>query len=411
MGNLQCAILCGGLGTRLGELTLATPKPLLPVMGEPFLETLLFELGRQGIRKVLLLAAVHSDQIQTFAMSSKSADRFGIEVTVAVEPDRAGTGGALWHAREQLDEQFFLLNGDTWFDVPLLALLKASRAKREGPLKNVIALRKIEDASRFGAVDIDGDRVFGFAEKSERVGEQYINGGVYLLSKMLLEHTSPSCSLERDVLPELARSGQLLGARFDDNYFIDIGIPETYRQAQIEIPAQKIRPAAFLDRDGVVNIDHGYVCNEDQFAFVPGAPEAIAALNAEGYYVFVVTNQAGIGRGYYTEADYRALMEYMADELALAGAHFDDSRYCPYHPEAGVGAYRREHAWRKPNPGMLRDLIGYWPVRRDGSFIIGDKDSDMMAGAAVGVSSYLFSGGNLEDFVAANIPKNKNRRG
>ena len=117
---MQCAILCGGLGTRLGQLTAETPKPLLAVDGTPFLETLLFELGRQGIRRVLLLAAFRSDKITAFVQTSAAVQRFSLDVSIAVEPDRAGTGGALWHAREQLDDWFYLINGDTWFDIPLL---------------------------------------------------------------------------------------------------------------------------------------------------------------------------------------------------------------------------------------------------------------------------------------------------
>jgi len=118
----QAAILCGGLGTRLGALTAQAPKPLLPVAGEPFLDVLLLELARHGVRRVLLLAGFAAKRIAEYAATTQMRARFGMEIEVSVEPERAGTGGAVWHARDRLDPEFFLLNGDSWFDINLLVL-------------------------------------------------------------------------------------------------------------------------------------------------------------------------------------------------------------------------------------------------------------------------------------------------
>src|ERR1700740_389246 len=107
----QAAILCGGLGTRLGALTANTPKPLLKAGDQPFLDVLLFELGRQGVRKILLLAGFAADQISAYAAATPMKERFGLQVEVSIEAERAGTGGALWHARDKLDPTFFMLNG------------------------------------------------------------------------------------------------------------------------------------------------------------------------------------------------------------------------------------------------------------------------------------------------------------
>ena len=118
----QAVILCGGRGSRLGALTTATPKPLLPVGEAPFLDVLLFELGRHGIRRILLLAGFAAPLVAEYAAATALAARFGLTVEVAVEPEEAGTGGALWHARRRLDDVFLLLNGDSWFDINLLDL-------------------------------------------------------------------------------------------------------------------------------------------------------------------------------------------------------------------------------------------------------------------------------------------------
>jgi D-glycero-D-manno-heptose 1,7-bisphosphate phosphatase len=163
--------------------------------------------------------------------------------------------------------------------------------------------------------------------------------------------------------------------------------------------ALRHRPAVFLDRDGTLNHDTGYVYRIADFRWLPGAVNAVRALNNGGYYVFIVTNQSGVARGLYDEAAIRDLHDWMNGELRAAGARIDDFRYCPHHPEASVAAYRTVCSCRKPAAGMLLDLMKAWPVIREGSIMIGDRESDAKAGRAAGIASAIVPPGSLDRFV------------
>ncbi|PLZ00555.1 D,D-heptose 1,7-bisphosphate phosphatase [Burkholderia sp. WAC0059] len=150
--------------------------------------------------------------------------------------------------------------------------------------------------------------------------------------------------------------------------------------------------ALFLDRDGVINVDTGYVHRKDEFEFIPGILELAAWANQCQYKVFIVTNQAGIGRGFYTERDFSRLMDWVLQKFRDAGGPIEKVYFCPHHPDHGLGEYRQACTCRKPAPGLLLQAILDYGIDPGQSILVGDKKTDMEAGRAAGIGTLLYVG-------------------
>lgn len=383
----QCVILVGGLGTRLGAITADCPKPLLDVDGKPFLAHLIANAHRFGFDKFVLLAGYKAELVESFAASLTAET--GLEITVCTEESPAGTAGALKSAEDILEDEFLLLNGDTIFDFNFLDL---AISKAGSPWLGRIALRRVNDTSRYGKVELAGDRITSLREKAGERSEGLINGGVYWFSRSILDliRTVP-CGLESDVFPQLVAEGLLQGVEYSGP-FIDIGVPDDLALARRSWRDFLRRPATFFDRDGVLNEDEGYTHRIEDFRWIPGAKAAIRKANDEGRYVFVVSNQAGIARGYYDAAAVDLLHTWMNAELRREGAHIDDFRYCPHHPEGVVPELSIACDCRKPGPALINSLLDFWPVDREESILVGDKGSDIEAASAAGIRGIRFDG-------------------
>jgi D,D-heptose 1,7-bisphosphate phosphatase len=395
----EALVLAGGLATRLGEAAADVPKCLQPVAGRPFIDHLLWDLRRQGVRRVVLCTGRLHEAVEAHVGDGTA---FGVEAVYSLESEPLGTAGALALGSRSIEGEYVIaVNGDSLLDCNLLDL--SLRLRAEPTADAVLALREVPDASRFGSVRLGpGGRIEAFAEKGS-AGPGLINGGVYCLRTARLRGLPIAVSsLESDVFPALAAAERLLGA-VSDAFFVDIGLPESLAAAQTPVAAWRRKPCAFLDRDGVINEDVGHLHAPDEFRFMPGAPEAIRMLNDSGWLVVVVTNQAGIGRGLYTEEDFARFTGFIDERLAEAGAHVDATYHCPHHPTAGLGEYLTECDCRKPAPGMVLRAIADWKPDVGRSFLLGDKPSDLEAAAAAGVRGVLYRGGNVQDVVAGII--------
>lgn len=264
------------------------------------------------------------------------------------------------------------------------------------------------DAGRYGAVEVDDGRVVAFREKTDAGRAGLINGGVYWLTRKLVEAWPPGPrSLERQVLPALA-AGCELGARVTRGNFIDIGLPDTLGQAQSLVPRWERKPIAFLDRDGVLNEDLGHVGTRERFVWREGAVAAVRLLNNADYHTVVVTNQAGIAKQRFSDADFLALSDWMQRDLIAQGAHLDQIYYCPHHPEALDERYRRVCDCRKPGSALLLQAIEELPGDVAGSFMVGDQPTDAAAAEGARVPFHLHQTGNLHHFLLNHIPNLKN---
>jgi NDP-sugar pyrophosphorylase family protein len=235
----QACILVGGKGTRLGDLTRSTPKPLIEIGDQAvFLDIVLAQLARQAFDDIVLLAGHLGDVVR----ARYDGRSFGTaRIRVIVEPEPLGTAGALVAARDTIAPRFLLVNGDTFFDIDLRALCAHSdRTDCEA----LIALHRVPDASRYGSVALQGDRIVSFVEKKPTAGPALINGGISVLRAGIIDriHALP-CSMEAAIFPALAAERRLYG-RECEGYFIDIGLPETLEQARRELAALARRAAA-----------------------------------------------------------------------------------------------------------------------------------------------------------------------
>lgn len=374
----EAIILAGGKGTRLRSVISDVPKPMAKIQDVPFLEILIENFHAKGIRHFILSVGYMADTILEYFKDKYPS----LDISFSLENKPLGTGGATRRAFEHVRGQFALvLNGDSLFDVQIEELNHFGSDDLP-----IIFGRHVNDVSRYGHFMYEGKEIHNYKEK-EGCGPGYINGGVYVLGKDTLRSfpADQYFSIESDYFSKFSKKNSATLISSDD-YFIDIGLPESYRKAQEELKPYMQNKALFLDRDGVINLDTGYLHKSEECIFIDGSKELLRAAKDRGYLNIVVTNQAGIGRGYYSENEFQTFMNWMNSSLDNL---IDDYFFCPFHPEHGVGAYKHDSWDRKPNPGMFEKAIKKHNISPLRSIMIGDNLSDIEAAKKVLVARNL----------------------
>ena len=261
-----------------------------------------------------------------------------------------------------------------------------------------IALRRLDDATRYGGVEMDGDRVVTFRERVELGQPGMINAGLYLFDRRVLDEVTPLCSLERDVMPVLASRGALRGTEAK-GYFVDIGIPADLARALAELPGRLRRRALFLEYDGFVDLHQSPNGGSRHLTFAPGALTAIRTASDAGWHVFAVNGHLNSAYDLLDQAKFASLCARISNAVRAEGGTIDDlrQRHLPVEPHLGVrDETSNDH---KPRPGILQDLLTRWELNAAHCLFLGSKYSDLAEAGAASIPAHPLPDSDLAEFV------------
>ena len=366
MNKVDLVILAGGKGTRIKRLLADKPKPMAQFNKKFFLEYIIQNLSKYNFENIYILTGYKSKIIYKKFHNRKYNFT---NITCIKEKKPMGTGGALYKLKELKKNDFILVNGDTIFDINITSLINSTKKNSIAS----VALIKNDKNKKNVKLNKLGIKN-GIIIKRGKVG--FMNGGVYFFKKKIFKYIkNKNLSLEGDILPKLIDAKAISGKLFK-KFFIDIGTPADYKKAEKRLLHHFKKPAVFLDRDGVINEDYGYVHKIKNFMFKKGVLKGLKFLTEKNYYLFIATNQAGIAKNIFKEKDFFDLHKNIKKKLLLKNIYFDDVQYCPYHPEGTIKKFRKKSSLRKPGNKMIKNLISSWLINKKKSFMIGDKLSD-----------------------------------
>lgn len=380
------------------------PKPMARIGERTLLEHQLELLRRHGLTDVFILSGHLAHVIFE---RIKDGSSYGLHVTHVVEPSPLGTAGSVALLKHLLHERFLVLYGDVMFDMDLERLIAFDR-REESAATLVVHPNNHPEDSDLLEVDEEGT-IVAFHSKPRLPGGYYhnlVNAGVCILSPEVFPHIAcgPNLDFGRDILPALLRSGKHLRAYRTTEYLSDMGTPDRWRKVTDDYQSGRIarrnrrnkRPAIFLDRDGVLLRHVDNLSRVEDVELLPGVGAALSAINTSDYLAVVVTNQPMIAKGFLTPVGLRAIHKKMETLLGREHAFVDAIYYCPHHPDAGFRGEVRHLkipcACRKPNPGMILQGAEEWNIDLARSWMIGDRESDLIAGKRAGCTTVHLRG-------------------
>ena len=366
MHSLDLVILAGGKGSRIKSLLKKKPKPMAIFNKKPFLEYIIQSYSKYHLKNIFVLTGYKSNDIFN-KFDNKHYNC--IPITCLKERKPMGTAGALNGLKKKRINDFILINGDTFLEVDLNKLVKSCGKNSCGSL-TLIKNKSYKSNKKLTSMGIKNNKII-YQKKSD-----FMNGGVYFFKKNILKLIkNKNTSLENEILPGLIKKRKMSGLLVK-NFFLDIGTPKNFSNAKNLLLKNCTKPAAFLDRDGVINYETGYVHKIKDFKFRPGVIAGLKLLRNKNYYIFIITNQSGIGRGIYSESQFYKLQNDLKEKLQKKDIFFDDINFCPYHPDAKIKKYRKISDLRKPGNLMVRQIKERWHTKQNKSFMIGDQIVD-----------------------------------
>ena len=366
MNKVDLVILAGGKGTRIKRLLANKPKPMAKFNGKYFIEYIIQNLSRYNFENIYILTGYKSKII--FNNFNNKKYNF-TNVTCLKEKKPMGTGGALYCLKKRKVNDFILVNGDTIFDINLKQLVNSTK---KNSIASIALVKNIKDKKnkKLNNLNIKNGNII------LRKKGSLMNGGVYFFKKSIFRYISNKhLSLENDIFPKLIKKKQIAGKLFK-NFFIDIGTPKNFKRAKNTLLLYFKRPAVFLDRDGVINHDYKYVYKYKDFKFRKGVLKGLDFLIKKNFYLFIITNQAGIAKNVFKERDFLKLHKTLKQKLSSKDIYFDEVQFCPYHPNAKIKKYKKISSLRKPGNKMIENITSKWLINKHKSFMIGDKLSD-----------------------------------
>ena len=368
VNNIDLVILAGGRGSRIKNLLGKYPKPMLKFNGKHFIQYILNNKSKYNFKRIIILCGYRSN------IFFKKFHKKRVNLTQIIclqEKKLLGTGGALSNLRKLKVKNFVLTNGDTIFDININLLVKSLKEKKIG---RVALIRNSQQLSqKLNNLSLKNNIV------SIKKDSKLMNGGIYFFNKKIFKYIeNKNFSLENDLLPKLISKGKINGKIFNE-FFIDIGSKHYLKIAQDKLKSQYNKPAIFLDRDGVINYDYNYVHKIENFKFRTGVLQGLKYLTRKKYYIFIVTNQAGIGKRIFSEEKFIQLHRDINKKLKKLNIFFHDIQYSPFHPKAKIKKYKKNSTLRKPGNRMIENIKLNWDINKKKSFMIGDNISDELA--------------------------------
>lgn len=411
---MKTVIMAGGKGTRISSVASDIPKPMIPIQGKPVLEHEIECLRVQGFTDIILTVG-HLGQIimDYFGDGSKCSPAtgkpFGVNISYFVEKEPLGNAGALFRLKDQLTEDFLLLNADAVFDVDFNRFVDYHH--KCGGLVTLFTHPNSHPYDSGLIIANDQGVVEQWLAKEDPHPAFYrnrVNAGLHVVSPAILNTavSTPKVDLDRQLLKPLAGTGKMF-CYDSPEYVKDMGTPDRYESVCKDFAAGRVQgknlknkqKAIFLDRDGTLNRYAGFIRNCDELELLPGVAEAIRMINASGYLAIVITNQPVIARGEVTYKQLEQIHNKLETLLGNEGAYLDGIYFCPHHPHKGyageIPELKIDCSCRKPKPGLLHQAARDFNIDLENSWMVGDSENDILAGIAAGCKTALIAQENL----------------